>query len=259
MVPAAGLGSGLMPPENKPFARVRSYRGHHLLLLGWGLSPLPRLPTATPPLPQYCFPSPGMYGPRGNPYARLEERDKHSASTRGLMDSRTAKCALLAAVASPAPSPEDMLVGWPHPPAEHSPCCLSPRACRAVAWNLAPTTCGAASTRGCGRWAALDPASSSWGTGRSPLVVAIMPWRYVALGPHTRTGFISELWHCQHIAIRMESCLAPASVLLGFCSSTSLRSWKNTPTQQHLGSERAASTMQESRLVPLSSSRAELS
>ncbi|KAM6264763.1 LOW QUALITY PROTEIN: ciliary microtubule-associated protein 2 [Spheniscus humboldti] len=49
---------------------------------------------------RYCFPSPGMYGPRGNPYTRLEERDKRSASTRGLLDSRTAKCALLAAVGS---------------------------------------------------------------------------------------------------------------------------------------------------------------
>ncbi|NXJ49545.1 LEXM protein, partial [Spizaetus tyrannus] len=38
-----------------------------------------------------CFPGPGTYGPRGNPYARLEERDGCSASTRGLMDSRTAK------------------------------------------------------------------------------------------------------------------------------------------------------------------------
>ncbi|XP_049663356.1 lymphocyte expansion molecule [Accipiter gentilis] len=47
-----------------------------------------------------CFPGPGTYGPRGNPYARLEERDKRSASTRGLMDSRTAKCAPLAAVGS---------------------------------------------------------------------------------------------------------------------------------------------------------------
>ncbi|XP_075616683.1 ciliary microtubule-associated protein 2 [Balearica regulorum gibbericeps] len=47
-----------------------------------------------------CFPGPGTYGPRGNPYARLEERDKRSASTRGLMDSRTAKCALPADVGS---------------------------------------------------------------------------------------------------------------------------------------------------------------
>ncbi|NXV91783.1 LEXM protein, partial [Calonectris borealis] len=38
-----------------------------------------------------CFPGPGTYSPRGIPYARLEERDKRSASTRGLMDSRTAK------------------------------------------------------------------------------------------------------------------------------------------------------------------------
>ncbi|XP_009573594.1 PREDICTED: uncharacterized protein C1orf177 homolog [Fulmarus glacialis] len=45
-----------------------------------------------------CFPGPGTYGPRGNPYARLEERDKRPASTRGLMDSRTVKCALLPAV-----------------------------------------------------------------------------------------------------------------------------------------------------------------
>ncbi|NXW58856.1 LEXM protein, partial [Eurystomus gularis] len=38
-----------------------------------------------------CFPGPGTYGPRGNPYTHLEERDKLSASTRGLMDSRTPK------------------------------------------------------------------------------------------------------------------------------------------------------------------------
>ncbi|NXN41565.1 LEXM protein, partial [Rhinoptilus africanus] len=36
-----------------------------------------------------CFPGPGTYGPRGNPYAPLEERDKRSPSTRGLMESRT--------------------------------------------------------------------------------------------------------------------------------------------------------------------------
>ncbi|NXN09085.1 LEXM protein, partial [Indicator maculatus] len=38
-----------------------------------------------------CFPGPGTYGPRGNPYASLEERAKRSAGTRGLMDSRTPK------------------------------------------------------------------------------------------------------------------------------------------------------------------------
>ncbi|OXB82112.1 UNVERIFIED_CONTAM: hypothetical protein H355_008991, partial [Colinus virginianus] len=38
---------------------------------------------------QDCFPGPGTYGPQGNPYALLEERDKRSAGTRGLMDSRT--------------------------------------------------------------------------------------------------------------------------------------------------------------------------
>ncbi|NXI74143.1 LEXM protein, partial [Anseranas semipalmata] len=38
-----------------------------------------------------CFPGPGTYGPRGNPYTCLEERDKRSASTQGLMDSRTEK------------------------------------------------------------------------------------------------------------------------------------------------------------------------
>ena len=87
---------------------------------------MPRLPAATPPLPQDCFPGPGTYGPRGNPYICLEERDKQSASTRGLMDSRTAKCALPAAVASPAPCPGDTRVGWPCPTAERSPRCLSP-------------------------------------------------------------------------------------------------------------------------------------
>ncbi|NXL11229.1 LEXM protein, partial [Mesembrinibis cayennensis] len=40
-----------------------------------------------------CFPGPGTYGPRGNPYAHLEERDKRSASTQGLMDSRTESAA----------------------------------------------------------------------------------------------------------------------------------------------------------------------
>ncbi|NXG67485.1 LEXM protein, partial [Hemiprocne comata] len=47
-----------------------------------------------------CIPGPGTYG---NPYARLEERDKRSASTRGLMDSRTPK--------SPNPSPPLCLQG----------------------------------------------------------------------------------------------------------------------------------------------------
>ncbi|KAM6262283.1 ciliary microtubule-associated protein 2 [Porphyrio hochstetteri] len=56
-----------------------------------------------------CFPGPGTYGPQGNPYTRLEERDKRSTSTRGLMDSRTAKCALPTAEASPAPCPGDTL------------------------------------------------------------------------------------------------------------------------------------------------------
>ncbi|XP_057265219.1 LOW QUALITY PROTEIN: lymphocyte expansion molecule [Pezoporus wallicus] len=37
-----------------------------------------------------CFPGPGTYG---NPYILLDERDKRSASTRGMMESRTAKCA----------------------------------------------------------------------------------------------------------------------------------------------------------------------
>ncbi|NXD61869.1 LEXM protein, partial [Eolophus roseicapillus] len=36
-----------------------------------------------------CFPGPGTYG---NPYIPLDERDKRSASTKGMMDSRTAKC-----------------------------------------------------------------------------------------------------------------------------------------------------------------------
>ncbi|XP_010080434.1 PREDICTED: uncharacterized protein C1orf177 homolog, partial [Pterocles gutturalis] len=43
------------------------------------------------------FPGPGTYGPQGNPYTPLEERDKCSASTRGLMDSGTARCTMLAA------------------------------------------------------------------------------------------------------------------------------------------------------------------
>ncbi|NXU53027.1 LEXM protein, partial [Turnix velox] len=38
-----------------------------------------------------CFPGPGTYGPQGNPYTLLEERDKRSASTVGLMDSRTTR------------------------------------------------------------------------------------------------------------------------------------------------------------------------
>ncbi|NXN32038.1 LEXM protein, partial [Nycticryphes semicollaris] len=36
-----------------------------------------------------CFPGPGTYGPQGNPYIPLKERDKRYASTRGVMDSRT--------------------------------------------------------------------------------------------------------------------------------------------------------------------------
>ncbi|XP_067997749.1 ciliary microtubule-associated protein 2 [Melanerpes formicivorus] len=47
-----------------------------------------------------CFPGPGTYGPQGNPYASLEERDKRPTGTRGLMDSRTPKCALPAATGS---------------------------------------------------------------------------------------------------------------------------------------------------------------
>ncbi|XP_009883114.1 PREDICTED: uncharacterized protein C1orf177 homolog [Charadrius vociferus] len=47
-----------------------------------------------------CFPGPGTYDPQGNPYTHFEERNKHSASTRGLMDSRTAKCALPPALGS---------------------------------------------------------------------------------------------------------------------------------------------------------------
>ncbi|XP_071665963.1 ciliary microtubule-associated protein 2 [Patagioenas fasciata] len=47
-----------------------------------------------------CVPGPGTYGPGGNPYTCLEERDKRSAGTRGLMDSGTAKCALPAAMGS---------------------------------------------------------------------------------------------------------------------------------------------------------------
>ncbi|KAM9620022.1 ciliary microtubule-associated protein 2 [Morphnus guianensis] len=207
-----------------------------------------------------CFPSPGTYGPRGNPYARLEERDERSASTRGLMDSRTAKCAPLAAVASPAPCPGYMPVGWPSPTAERGPCRLSPRTCRAAAPDLAPTACGAASMRGCGGGrAASAPASPSQETGRSSAVVVITPWRCVAPGFHHRTGFLIEPWRCQPIAIRMESCLTPASVPLGYCSLTSLGCWKNTPAQQHFGSERAAGSVQESGLVPVSSGGAELS
>ncbi|NWI26517.1 LEXM protein, partial [Sula dactylatra] len=48
-----------------------------------------------------CFPGPGTYGPWGNPYACLEERDKRSASTRGLMDSRMTRRAPLTAVVTP--------------------------------------------------------------------------------------------------------------------------------------------------------------
>ncbi|NXH09599.1 LEXM protein, partial [Bucco capensis] len=45
-----------------------------------------------------CFPGPGTYSPRGNPYGQFEDQVKHSGSTRGLMDSRMAKCAPLAAM-----------------------------------------------------------------------------------------------------------------------------------------------------------------
>ncbi|KAM9283138.1 ciliary microtubule-associated protein 2 [Morus bassanus] len=47
-----------------------------------------------------CFPGPGTYGPRGNPYACIEDRDKRSTSMRGLMDSRTMKHAPLTAMGS---------------------------------------------------------------------------------------------------------------------------------------------------------------
>lgn len=193
---------------------------------GLGTVPLAKAAHSHPTSLQDCFPGPGTYGPQGNPYTLLEERDKRSASTRGLMDSGMPQRALPAAVVSPAPCPGDMLVGWPCPPAEHSPCCLSSHICRAAAWDLAPTTCPAASTRGCGGRPAPAPASSSRGTGRSPLVVAVTPWRCVVPGPHTQMGFLSKPWHCQHTAVRMESCFTPASVPLGFCSLTSPGSWK---------------------------------
>lgn len=177
------------------------------------------------------------------------------------MDSRTAKCAPLAAVASPAPRPGDTLVGWSSPTAERSPCRLSPpRTRRAAVPDLAPTACGAASTRGCGGGrAASAPASPSRETSRSSAMVVIMPWRCVAPGSHNRPGFLIEPWRCQPVAIMMESCLTPASVPLGYCSLTSLGGWKNTSAQQRFGSERAAGSVQESGLVPVSSGRAELS
>lgn len=93
---------------------------------GLGTVPLTEAAHGHPSLLQDCFPGPGTYGPRGNPYTHLEERNKRSSSTRGLMDSRTAKCALPPAPASPAPCPGDMLMGWPCPPTECSPQRLSP-------------------------------------------------------------------------------------------------------------------------------------
>ncbi|XP_031458954.1 lymphocyte expansion molecule isoform X2 [Phasianus colchicus] len=59
-----------------------------------------------------CFPGPGTYGPQGNPYALLEERDRRSASTRGLMDSRTEKGVFQTAVARPALCPGIVVLGW---------------------------------------------------------------------------------------------------------------------------------------------------
>ncbi|KAM6199534.1 ciliary microtubule-associated protein 2 [Sarcoramphus papa] len=149
-----------------------------------------------------CFPGPGTYGPRGNPYVCLEERDKQSASTRGLMDSRTAKCALPAAGS-----------------------------------GLGPGTYHLQSSidEGLRRAGGSGPCQPISGDRSKP-----------AGGGHHAL----ELRHCQHIAIRIESCLTPASVPLGFCSLASLGSWKNMPTQQCLGSERAAGTVQESGLVP---------
>ncbi|XP_072199952.1 ciliary microtubule-associated protein 2 [Excalfactoria chinensis] len=47
-----------------------------------------------------CFPGPGTYGPQGNPYTLLDERDKRSFCTRGLMDSRTEKCVFPTATGS---------------------------------------------------------------------------------------------------------------------------------------------------------------
>lgn len=64
---AAGLGFGLTPPENDPFARVRSYHGYHLLLLGWGLSPLLRLPMATHLSRRTASPAPARTAPGGTP------------------------------------------------------------------------------------------------------------------------------------------------------------------------------------------------
>ncbi|NXX86810.1 LEXM protein, partial [Urocolius indicus] len=46
------------------------------------------------------FPGPGTYGPQGNPYSSLEERARHSARRRGLMDSGTPRCALPVATAT---------------------------------------------------------------------------------------------------------------------------------------------------------------
>ncbi|KAM7107377.1 LOW QUALITY PROTEIN: ciliary microtubule-associated protein 2 [Ciconia maguari] len=52
-----------------------------------------------------CFPGPGTYGP-GEPSVCLEERDKRSASTRGLMGSRTA------AAWDPGPNSIDKGLWW---------------------------------------------------------------------------------------------------------------------------------------------------
>ncbi|NXK26729.1 LEXM protein, partial [Arenaria interpres] len=47
-----------------------------------------------------CFPGPGTYGPQGNPYIPLQERDKRYASTQGVMHSKTMKCGLPAVLGS---------------------------------------------------------------------------------------------------------------------------------------------------------------
>uniref|UniRef100_A0A8C8SVG6 Lymphocyte expansion molecule n=1 Tax=Pelusios castaneus TaxID=367368 RepID=A0A8C8SVG6_9SAUR len=41
-----------------------------------------------------CYPGPGTYGKNGNPYALIAEKERRSANSQGIMDSRTEKCVL---------------------------------------------------------------------------------------------------------------------------------------------------------------------
>lgn len=165
-----------------------------------------------PPLLQDCVPGPGTYGPGGNPYTRLEERDKRSAGTRGLMDSGTAKCVLPAAMASPAPLPGDTLVGWPCPTLSAAPVTfLHPSGQRPGTWHLPPEE-----QHRCGAAAGAQPQPDLlrgqekacwWGTS---FLGGVLPWDHALDG--VSQGAVALPTHCEK----------DASVPLEFCALTSL-------------------------------------